>query len=238
MNAGGRKGILHDSDHDHRYGRQAGWGLRRARGDLAFFLALVVVWAVCAKTFWYSPVNGLLETGLGRTGADLLLRAINVAVWLGFAGAYLRATSRPLSYLKLWHNAPKGLTVGSLIGLAFVAKDLVRATLLGGLAPDFAGLRPLTFLSAFVEEVVFRGLVLQRAGEYMGFWKANALSAGLFVGVHVPGWIFSGVPLPGIVSSAAFVLVLALVLGYLLKRTGSLWACVVCHAMSNWGATL
>jgi uncharacterized protein len=238
MNAGGRKGILHDSDHDHRYGRQAGWGLRRARGDLAFFLALVVVWAVCAKTFWYSPVNGLLETGLGRTGADLLLRAINVAVWLGFAGAYLRATSRPLSYLKLWHNAPKGLTVGSLIGLAFVAKDLVRATLLGGLAPDFAGLRPLTFLSAFVEEVVFRGLVLQRAGEYMGFWKANALSAGLFVGVHVRGWIFSGVPLPGIVSSAAFVLVLALVLGYLLKRTGSLWACVVCHAMSNWGATL
>jgi membrane protease YdiL (CAAX protease family) len=238
MNAGGRKGILHDSDHDHRYGRQAGWGLRRARGDLAFFLALVVVWAVCAKTFWYSPVNGLLETGLGRTGADLLLRAINVAVWLGFAGAYLRATSRPLSYLKLWHNAPKGLTVGSLIGLAFVAKDLVRATLLGGLAPDFAGLRPLTFLSAFVEEVVFRGLVLQRAGEYMGFWKANALSAGLFVGVHVRGWIFSGVPLPGIASSAAFVLVLALVLGYLLKRTGSLWACVVCHAMSNWGATL
>jgi membrane protease YdiL (CAAX protease family) len=76
-------------------------------------------------------------------------------------------------------------------------------------------------LSPFVEEVVFRGLVLQRAGEYMGFWKANALSAGLFVGVHVPGWIFSRGPLPGIVSSAAFVLVLALVLGYLPKRTGA-----------------
>ena len=116
-------------------------------------------------------------------------------------------------------------------------KDLVRVTLLEGRAPDFAGLSPVTFSSPFVEEVVFRGLALQRAGEYMGYWKANALSAGLFVGVHVPGWIFSRVPLPGIVSSAAFVLVLALVLGYLLKRTGSLWACVVCNAMSNWGAT-
>ncbi len=140
-------------------------------------------------------------------------------MWLGFAGSYLWATCRPLSYLKLWHNAPKGLTVGFLIGLAFVGKDLVRVTLLEGRALDFAGLRPVTFLRPFVEEVVFSGLVLQRAGEYMGYWKANALSAGLFVGVHVPGWIFSGVPLPGIVSSAAFVLVLALVLGCLLKRT-------------------
>jgi len=167
------------------------------------------------------PGKRLLETGLGRTGADLLLRAINVAVWLGFAGTYLWATCRPLSYLKLWHNAPKGLTVGFLVGPAFVGKDLVRVTLLEGPTPDFAGLSPVTFSSPFVEGVVFRGLVLQRAGEYMGFWKANALSAGLFVGVRVPGWIFSGVPLPGIVSSAAFVLVLALVLGYLPKRTGA-----------------
>lgn len=196
MNAGSRKGILHDSDHDHRYGRQAGYGLRRTGGDLAFLLAFVVVWAVCAKMLWYSPVNGLLETGLGPTGADLLLRAIKVAVWLGFAGAYLWATSRLLSSLKLWPNAPKGLAVGSLIGLAFVAKDLVRVTLLEGRAPDFAALSPLTFLSPFVEEVVFRGLVLQRAGEYMGFWKANPLSAGLFVGVHVPGWGLLGRPSP------------------------------------------
>lgn len=80
------------------------------------------------------PGKRLLETGLGRTGADLLLRAINVAVWLGFAGAYLRATGRdrPLSYLKLRHNAPKGLAVGFLIGLAFVAQDLVRVALLEG----------------------------------------------------------------------------------------------------------
>jgi hypothetical protein len=64
-----------------------------------------------ARSLLVLPGKRLLETGLGRTGADLLLRAINVAVWLGFAGAYLWATCRPLSYLKLWHNAPKGLTV-------------------------------------------------------------------------------------------------------------------------------
>jgi membrane protease YdiL (CAAX protease family) len=139
-------------------------------------------------------VNGALEASLGQPGTDLLLRAINVSVWLGSAAAYLRVTGRehPLSYLKLRHNAPKGLAIGSLIGLAFVAKDLLRVLFLDGRLPELAGLSPLTFLSPFVEEVMFRGLVLQRAEEYTGFWRANAISAGLFVGVHLPGWIFAG----------------------------------------------
>ena len=209
------------------------------RVDLAVFLVFFVAWAVCAKVFWFSTVNGALIAELGRTGTDLLLRAINATVWLGFAFAYMRTTGRdrPLAYLKLKVNVTKGLTVGILVGLAFVAKDLARVLLLEGRAPDLAGLPPLSFLSPFVEEVVFRGLVLQRAGEYAGFWKANALSSALFVAVHLPGWTFAGLPLAGILSSAAFVFLLSLLLGYLLRKTGSLWACVVCHTMSNWGAT-
>jgi uncharacterized protein len=214
-----------------------------ARGDpgvdLAFFMAFFVVWAVCAKVFWFSTVNGALLAELGRTGTGLLLCAINVAVWLGFAFAYLRATGRdrPLAYLKLKGNVTRGFAVGILAGLAFVAKDLARVLLLEGRAPDLAGLTPSSFLSPFVEEVVFRGLVLQRAGEYTGFWKANALSSALFVAVHLPGWTFAGTSLAGILSSATFVFLLSLLLGYLLRKTGSLWASVVCHTMSNWGAT-
>ncbi len=208
------------------------------RVDLAFFLAFFVAWAVCAKVFWFSPVNGALLAEFGRTGTDLLLRAINVAVWLGFAFAYLRATGRdrPLAYLKLKDNVTKGLAVGVLVGLAFVAKDLARVLVLEGRAPALAGLTLSSFLSPFVEEVVFRGLVLQRAGEYTGFWKANALSSALFVAVHLPGWAFAGTSLAGILSSAVFVFLLSVLLGYLLRKTGSLWACVVCHTMSNWGA--
>jgi membrane protease YdiL (CAAX protease family) len=171
--------------------------LRRPGRDLAFFLAFVVVWALCARVFWYSPVNGLLETSLGRTATDLVLRAINIAVRLGFSAAYLRATNRerPLSYLKLRHNASNGLAIGFLVGLAFVAKEVLRVLLLEGRLPELAGLTPLTFLSPFVEEVMFRGLVLQQAEEYTGFWRAIAISAGLFGGIHLQGWIFAGIPL-------------------------------------------
>ncbi len=208
--------------------------------DLAFFLAFFLVWTVCAKIFWYSPVNGLLETRLGQTETGLLLRAINVGVWLGFAAVYLRVTDRkdPLSYLKLRHNVARGLVVGALVGSAFLVKDFARVWLVDGRAPELGGLSPASFLSPFAEEVVFRGLVLQQAAQYTSFWKANALSAVLFVAIHLPGWIFEGLPsIAGLLSSAAFIFGLALLLGYLLKKTRSLWACVVTHASSNWGAT-
>ena len=53
--------------------------------------------------------------------------------------------------------------------------------------PDLDGLTPASFVSPFAEEVEFGGLVLRRAEEYTGFWKANTLSAALFVAVHLPG---------------------------------------------------
>jgi membrane protease YdiL (CAAX protease family) len=56
--------------------------------------------------------------------------------------------------------------------------------------------------------------------------------------VHLPGWTFAGLPSVGdLISSVAYVFVFGLVLGYLLKRTESMWARVVCHAMSNWGVS-
>lgn len=71
------------------------------RLDLAFFAAFFIVWAVCAKLLWYSPVNDLLVAHLGRFGTDVALRTINVTVWLGFAAVYLRVRGQkhPLSHL-------------------------------------------------------------------------------------------------------------------------------------------
>lgn len=210
------------------------------RGDLAFLLTFFIVWAVCARVLCFSPLNVVLERALGGTGTGLLLRAITVAVWIGFAAAYLRATrrERPLAYLELRGNVPRGLAAGGLIGLALVAKDLARVELLEGRVPELGGLTPASFLSPFVEEVVFRGLILRRAREYTGLWRANALTSVLFVSIHLPGWIFAGADSPsGLLASSAFIFLLSVLIGYLLERTGSLWACVVCHAMSNWGTT-
>jgi hypothetical protein len=129
-----------------------------------FFIAFFLVWAICAKVFWYSPVDGMLESGLGRTETDLLLCAINVAVWLGFATAYIWATGRrdQVSYLRPRHNVARGLAGGALAGSAFLTKDLMRVLLLGDRTPDLGSISPVGFLSPFVEEVVIRGSSFNR----------------------------------------------------------------------------
>jgi hypothetical protein len=145
-----------------------------------FFIAFFLVWAICAKVFWYSPVDGMLESGLGRTETDLLLCAINVAVWLGFATAYIWATGRrdQVSYLRPRHNVARGLAGGALAGSAFLTKDLVRVLLLGDRIPDLGSISPVGFLSPFLEEVVIKGIVLRQAARYMEFWKATSSRRG------------------------------------------------------------
>ncbi len=213
---------------------------RSARVDLAYLLAFFVLWSACAKVFWHSPLNDLFLSVLGRAWSDLLLYAINAAVWLGFAFVYLKniGCNDLLSCLKLKPHVARGLAIGALVGSAFLAKDLVRVWLFEQRTPDLDGSVIGFFVAPFVEEVVFRGCVLQRATRYTGFWRANLLSSALFLAIHLPGWGFAGFPAAGdLLSASAFVFALSLLLGYLLKRTQSLWSCVVVHAASNYGAT-
>ena len=213
---------------------------RSARVDLAFLLAFFVLWSICAKVFWHSPLNDLLLSALGRAWSDLLLYAINAAVWLGFALVYLKSIGCDdlLSCLKLKPYVARGLVIGALVGSGFLVKDLVRVWLFEQRTPDLDGLAVGFFVAPFVEEVVFRGCVLQRATRYTGFWRANLLSSALFLAIHLPGWGFAGFPAAGaLLSALAFVFALSLLLGYLLKRTQSLWSCVVVHTASNYGAT-
>lgn len=47
-----------------------------------------------------------------------------------------------------------------------------------------------TFIMAgLAEEIVFRGLILQEINKRMAFWKANGITALLFLVIHYPIWI-------------------------------------------------
>jgi hypothetical protein len=107
--------------------------LRTSLGfDAAFFAIFFLVWSACAYVFWHSPVNALRVARPSEGGAEAVLHLVNVSEWLGFAAAYLRATSAGnfMAYLRLSRNVRKGLVVGLLVGLAFVVKDVGRVLLL------------------------------------------------------------------------------------------------------------
>lgn len=77
-------------------------------------------------------------------------------------------------------------------------------------------------LAPFLEELLFRGILLLWLRRLFGPWPAILLSSAVFAVLHVDAW---PAPIP--------LFVLALFLGYLTYRTSSLVAPIVLHATFN-----
>jgi uncharacterized protein len=82
-------------------------------------------------------------------------------------------------------------------------------------------------LPPIFEEIAFRGVLLSKLRRLTGSAQAIWASALLFGLLH-----FS------VLSMAAFLVPLAVVAGYLTRRTGSLFPAIAIHAIHNAGAVL
>jgi uncharacterized protein len=97
------------------------------------------------------------------------------------------------------------------------------------------------FFNAFMEESIFRGVILPQLMRRFNFWKANALQALLFGLAHLvfplSSWLSGQATAGEAATSAAFLLLFTtvggLVFGYLYYRTGSLWTAVFAHLIDN-----
>ena len=85
----------------------------------------------------------------------------------------------------------------------------------------FTFLLYLSILTPVVEEVVFRGFVLDLASERYGDWFSIFISAFLFAIVHVEG------------VTVANAFIAGLIFGHLRIRTGSLWPPIILHFIWN-----
>jgi membrane protease YdiL (CAAX protease family) len=97
------------------------------------------------------------------------------------------------------------------------------------------------FFNAFMEEAIFRGVVLPHLMVKFRFWKANVLQAFLFGLAHLvfplQSWV-SGQATAGEAAAQAMMLLISatvggLVFGYLYYRTDSLWTAVFAHLIDN-----
>lgn len=152
----------------------------------------------------------------------------------------------PIVYLKLKNNYARGIFVGLLVGLAQGAIHLgFNYIYHGKISLNFdLGFRVwwnVIITVGIVEETVFRGLVLQKISSISSFWKANIISAFLFILAHIPYWVWGSqfsLPISTIIYDFAFVFVFGLLEGYLFKKTGSLWASIVHHSINNFLASV
>jgi membrane protease YdiL (CAAX protease family) len=89
------------------------------------------------------------------------------------------------------------------------------------------------FFSPITEEILFRGFVLQQLTDRLSFWKANIIQAFLFTAMHWPNWIWVNGFQAWIIVTSVSIFILALFLGWLLRRTNSIWPPIVVHIINN-----
>lgn len=211
-------------------------------------LKSAIGYSVLVFSLWTVYVAVLYPTvsGISNTSVRLLINdSTRFSVFVLPLLLYLRfgAREEPLRNLKLSTHVRRGVSWGVIAGAVYAALVLVRALLFkpGGLDPKpvpveewFTSLT----VATFIEEVAFRGFLLQQFERVTGFWRANVITACLFVAIHFPGWILIGgsTLVPGRVVPMVEILFLGLLLGYLFKRTGSLWACIILHSVNNLAA--
>lgn len=213
----------------------------RRRGTPGFWLALALfagLWAIRAT------VGFQIDLALDPADRTIYSNSVKLALWAAPAVAFTVWIRRDSAVRTLRLGAPAAGTLPlatALAGayLAGVAWDVARkhgvplshlgAALADRGLVDFIGAMP----SAFAEEIMFRGLVLTEMAERWGFWPANAASGALFVAMHWPyrAWRH-GLGL-GVVADAPALLLIALALGFIAWRSGSIWPAVAFHAANN-----
>lgn len=217
--------------------------IERPRHFWLFLFVFFAVWTVRATVLY--TVDLQVPEGSPRF---VYSTVVKFSLWVVPAWLYVIYVMRasPWRYLRLStpvNRRALAYTAGGLASVFVMAwgTRLLRgrdfpATLLAG-APGWAGAIGSIVPSTTMEEILFRGLVLQQLQARMGGWLANLLAALLFVLVHWPNWLWRRGLEPGLLADSGGVFVFAVLAGYLLQRTRSLWPGVVAHVANNFFAS-
>jgi len=205
------------------------------RASFATFLGYVaafhLVWIA-----WPYLLYPWLTSALGdRTLAYALIHlTIRALVWIAPVFLYLRYVDRvePLEYLKLKRHVGRGLAVaaaltalnvvGTVARFGFPHLTLDRVT--------WNSVLGTSFLVGFIEEIPYRGFMLPKFEERLGFWLANVVTSLLFLAIHLPGWLALHTLRPG---AAATVWILGFVMGLAVRYSNSLWAPIATHSAND-----
>jgi len=198
-----------------------------------------IVYVIAFHVFWMGPYVFWIYPRMRLLGeATLWYALVNVSlrllVWVLPVFLYLRFVDRlnPIEYLKLRENWKRGV----LIGLVLSVINLLGSVLRFG--PPHLSLHSVTWnsvlstsiLIGLVEEIPYRGFMLQKFTETCGFWLATLISSILFLVIHLPGWMSLHLFKTG---SAVSVFFFGVVMAIVLKYGRSLWAPIIAHSTND-----
>ena len=175
---------------------------------VATIAAAAVVMVLIVRQFWRAQWSRAELPGFGFTPPAKKTSYL-IAVLLGVAVLLLGG---PLTHLLAGpHQVDQDVSV--LAGNVSIGMRLLLALLVVCVAP-------------FIEELVFRGVLLSGFASRMPIGWAMLGSAVVFGCVHLPDFKFAWYPVPALV-------ILGLASAWLRVRTRSLWPSITLHATNN-----
>ena len=194
---------------------------------VAAFHLLWIAWPL----FLYPRLMTVGNTTLAYAVLTLTFRFL---FWIAPVLLYLRFVDGvdPFEYLKMKHHVRRGVVVALVLTAINVVGTFARFGLphLSMERVTWNSVIGTSFFVGFIEEIPYRGFMLQKFGERMDFWLANLITSLLFVAIHLPGWIVLHTLNPG---AAVSVFVLGAVLAIAVKYSESLWAGIITHSAND-----
>ncbi|AZV42890.1 CPBP family intramembrane glutamic endopeptidase [Peribacillus asahii] len=198
---------------------------------ICYLLLFYFVWAF--KELWLVKYIQSFSEAVSA----FLTALVKISVWIVPAWLYIKyyLKTNPIDYLKMNINVRKGLFLGVilsiLLGLRFALEVYVINNQTFNFTLPLNSYLNVFLLAGITEEIVFRGLILQEISKRMSFWKANFITAFLFLVIHYAIWIYNGEFFD--LWGHIYVFLLGLIFGFVYKKTGSLWSVVVLHSFHN-----
>ena len=181
----------------------------------------------------------LLYPRLVAVGEKTLLYAvlnisIRLLVWVAPVLIYLRYVDGvdPFDYLKLTRRVGRGFVIALVLTIVNLLASIARygvphPTLERVTWNSMIGT---SFLIGFIEEIPYRGFMLQKFAERMDFWLANLITSLLFLAIHLPGWLALHMLRADL---AITIFIFGIVMAIVFRYADSLWAPIVAHSTND-----
>jgi membrane protease YdiL (CAAX protease family) len=213
---------------------------RSAKSLIVYLLVFYIVWGVRATVFF--PIDQGIQSEELR---QLYAHTLRILIWAVPVFWYLRSVERvdPLRYLKLSTPVRRGQLVPALalaagyltLGMLFNYVISGRRVAIDTPVTPRQWLQILIFLpiAPIAEEILFRGFILRKLEERYRFRMANLITALLFVAIHWPNWVYVSGFHRRLILMTPTIFVFGYFLGYLVKKTDSLWPAIATHYVNN-----
>ena len=145
-----------------------------------------------------------------------------------------------VSLKEMFTNKPRLFKTAPILLLVFF--PLINALFIHGeiaIRPNFqpAGIAWLVFGSA-IEEIVFRGFLLNTMLKRIKTWQAVMIDAVLFALIHYPIWIYSGLDFLAILSNSVMILPVSVLFAFSFIKTKNILVPMAIHILWNLLGTL